>query len=180
VTLADRYLPSYDARIRHARNVAASAPAVWLALHRADLGDSALIRALLTIRGLRSPRSRRRLTLASLARAGFTPLAECPGRALALGLVGKFWTPSGSRLAVASDAFRDFARPGYAKAVWTFALEELGPDVTRIVTETRVACVDAGSRRRFRLYWLVVRPFSGMLRGAMLRAVAREATRSQV
>jgi hypothetical protein len=64
--------------------------------------------------------------------------------------------------------------------VWTFAVEEDAPGSTRLVTETRVACVDAASRRWFRLYWLVVRPFSGVIRKAMLSAVAREAARAQV
>jgi len=35
---------------------------------------------------------------------------------------------------------------------------------------------DAASRRRFRLYWLLIRPFSGLMRRLMLRAIAREAT----
>jgi hypothetical protein len=59
-------------------------------------------------------------------------------------------------------------------------VEDDAPDHARLVTETRVGCTDAGSRRRFRLYWLLVRPFSGVIRKAMLGAVAREATRAQV
>jgi hypothetical protein len=51
------------------------------------------------------------------------------------------------------------------------------PGTTRLVTETRVQCLDTASRRRLRLYWLLVRPFSGLFRHAMLGAVAREATR---
>ena len=56
-------------------------------------------------------------------------------------------------------------------------MEAEGPATTRLVTETRVQCLDAASSRRFGLYWVVVRPFSGLIRRAMLRAVAREATR---
>ena len=41
----------------------------------------------------------------------------------------------------------------------------------------RILCLDPRSSRRFRLYWRLVRPFSGLIRIAMLRAVAREATR---
>ncbi len=43
-------------------------------------------------------------------------------------------------------------------------------------TETRVQLTDARSRRSFRRYWLVVRPFSGLVRRAWLRAIARRAT----
>lgn len=177
MSLADLHLPAYDVVMRHQTRVAASAPDAWAALHRADLGGSWMTRALLTLRGLR-PRAGLRLD--GLAKAGFMPLGERPGREVAFGLVGRFWTPSGGRIAVTPAEFRDFARPGYAKVVWTFAVEEDAPGSTRLVTETRVACVDAASRRRFRLYWLVVRPFSGVVRKAMLSAVAREAARAQV
>jgi hypothetical protein len=43
-------------------------------------------------------------------------------------------------------------------------------------TETRVACGDEGARRRFGRYWRVVAPFSGLIRGAMLREVERTIT----
>lgn len=42
-------------------------------------------------------------------------------------------------------------------------------------TETRVQGVDAEARRAFRRYWLVVGPFSGVIRRRWLQAVARAA-----
>jgi hypothetical protein len=42
-----------------------------------------------------------------------------------------------------------------------------------LVGETRLLCTDAASRRSFRRR--VIRPFSGLIRIALLRAVAREA-----
>jgi hypothetical protein len=180
VTLADQHLPVYDVVMRHERRVTVPASAAWAALQTADLGGSPVTRVLLALRGLRRPGSRRRLTLAGLPDAGFLPLGEEPGREIAFGLVGRFWTPAGGRLRITPEAFRQFSRPGYAKAVWTFTVTGEAPGTTRLVTETRVACVDAASRRRFRLYWLVVRPFSGLIRRATLRAVAREASRAQV
>ena len=166
--------------MRHQRRVAVPRVVAWSALQRADLGGSPVTRALLTLRGLRRPGATRRLTLAALADAGFVPLGERSGREIAFGLVGRFWSPSGGRVRLTPLEFRDYARPGYAKAVWTFTVEDEGEGVTRLVTETRIACVDAASRWRFRLYWLGVRPFSGLIRRAMLRAVAREAARAQV
>lgn len=179
MTLADRYLPEYDVVMRHERRVAVPVVAAWSALQRADLGRSPVTHLLLMLRGLRSP-GRHRLTLSTLTEAGFVPLGERPGHEVAFGLVGRFWMPSGGRVRVPPAAFREFARPGYAKAVWTFAVEDEPSGLTRLSTETRVACSDAASRRRFRLYWLCVRPFSGLIRRAMLRAVAREASRAQV
>ena len=175
--LADEYLPAYDIVMRHAVRVPAPAPAVWAALHRADFGGAWYVRALLALRGLRRPRGGQRLTLDRLVRGGFIPLGERAGREVALGLIGRFWLPSGGRVTATAEEFRHVVRPAHAKVVWTFTVEAEGPTTTRLGTETRVQCLDAASRRRFGLYWLVVRPFSGLIRHAMLRAVAREATR---
>jgi hypothetical protein len=131
------------------------------------------------LRGLRRPGHVERLTLDRLIAGGFVPLGERAGREIALGLVGRFWTPSGGRVTVGAADFKSFARPAHARVVWTFVLDPDGPEATRLATETRVACVDAAGRWRFRLYWFVVRPFSGLIRGAMLAAIAREATRSR-
>jgi hypothetical protein len=42
-------------------------------------------------------------------------------------------------------------------------------------TETRVQLTDDRSKRAFARYWLVVRPFSGVIRRFWLRAIARRA-----
>ena len=66
-------------------------------------------------------------------------------------------------------------RGGYGNVI-----EAAAGGATRLTTETRVLCADAGSRRRFRVYWAVVRPGSGLIRRMMLRAVRREAERRVV
>ena len=175
-TLADEFLPAYDVAMRHATTVAAPAGAVWDALYRADFAGAWYVRALLMLRGLRRPGHAERLTLDRLIAAGFIPLGTRDGRELALGLIGRFWTPSGGRMRVAPAEFARVAPAGHAKVVWTFVVEPDGPRAARLTTETRVACADAASRTRFRLYWLAVRPFSGLIRRAMLAAVVREAT----
>jgi len=177
LSLADELLPAYDVVMRHAIDVAAPAAEVWDALHRADFAAAWYVRALLMLRGLRRPVRVPRLTLERLVEGGFVRLGERAGCELALGLVGRFWLPSGGRVKVRPHEFRGFVEPGHAKVVWTFAVAAAGPARTRLTTETRVACVDAASRRRFRVYWLVVRPFSGLIRKAMLSGVAREAMR---
>jgi len=48
-------------------------------------------------------------------------------------------------------------------------------DRSAIVTmETRVRCTDQNSRRRFRRYWLLVGPFSHLLRKTALRVYAKK------
>jgi hypothetical protein len=182
--LIDELLPHFDEFERHERLVAAPPPAVYAALKRVDLRSSRIIRWLIFLRGApaalrhsrRSPRPRR-LTLEALLQVGFVLLGERPERELALGVVGRFWTRAGDRLTLDPDGVAAFDRPGYAKVVWDFRVTPQADGTTRLSTETRIRCLNAESRRRFRRYWRLIRPFSGLIRLALLRAVAREATR---
>jgi len=173
-TLIDEWMPLYDAVERHSRLVAAPAATVYAALWRTDFAASGVVRWLLALRGLRVPR---RLTLTSLAKGGFVQLGDRPPHEVAFGIAGKFWTPSGGRTRLDAEAFRSFARPGCAKAVWNFTVDDAGGGSTRVATETRIRCLDDAARRRFRLYWAVVSRFSGLIRISMLRAIAQEASR---
>ena len=51
------------------------------------------------------------------------------------------------------------------------------PGGSRLTTETRVGALDEGARRRFRLYWLAIGEFSGLIRRRWLLA-AQEAART--
>ena len=109
--------------------------------------------------------------------ASFGRLEEAPPREIVLGVAGRFWRPTGN---VQPFRRQDFDGPvgrGLARAVWNFALRDTGDGHTLLSTETRVVCGDAASRRKFRLYWRVVGPFSGLIRRSMLRAIRREVAR---
>jgi hypothetical protein len=108
-----------------------------------------------------------------LLRSGFVVLDEAPGDEIVLGLVGRFWSPTGGLLRVDPAEFAGFDRPGYAVAAWNFTLRGDGP--VTLATETRVRLTDDGARRRFRPYWALVGPFSGLTRREMLRVVRRAA-----
>ena len=105
----------------------------------------------------------------------FALLGERPNRELVLGLVGRFWATSGDLQRLDAGEFRDFGRPGYAKAAWNFSVEEQHDGTTLLTTETRVLCLDTASRRRFRLYWTLIGPFSGLIRKDILRSIKRQA-----
>ena len=182
--LIDEFLPDYDVVERHSVEVQAPSVAVYRAVRDLDLSESRIVRWLMAIRGLPAllkPKKRRpelRLTLDGLLESGFVILGERPRQELLLGTVGRFWTPSGGAQQVGADAFRHFATPGYAKAVWSFYVSEQPDGTTQLVTETRVRCLDGASRRRFRLYWLFVRPFSGLIGKMVLRGIKRKAEAS--
>lgn len=171
--LIDEYLPDFDVVERHATVVRAAPARVWAALRTADFGRSLLVGALLLVRGLGR---RRAMTLDTMLAGGaFTVLDERPGRELLIGLEGRFWLPRPDLRTTDARRFREPLGPGLARAAWDFRLEPLGVETTRLTTETRVRCADASVRRRFRPYWLLVRPGSGLIRRAMLGAIRRAA-----
>ena len=180
--LIDEHLPIYDVVERHQTVVRAPRETVYETVRRLDMRRSPIIRALFELRSVpallsrsSSHRSERLgLTLDGLLQSGFIFLGERLGEELLLGLVGRFWTFLGSTLRTNADDFHGFQRPGYAKAAWDFRLDEEGSS-TLLTTETRVLCTDEASRSKFRLYWAVIGPFSGLIRKEILRVVKSKA-----
>lgn len=180
--LLDRWLPRYDASERHSLVIDAPREAIWQTLRHGEFGDSPIIRLLMGLRMLFAARGQRSaagaFTMDVLPRDGFGILEEDPGREILLGVHGQFWRPSGNVLPFDRDLFAQPVPPGLARAVWNFSLADATPSGVRLTTETRVHCCDAASRRRFRLYWFFVRPFSGLIRIVMLRAIRRQVART--
>jgi hypothetical protein len=129
---------------------------------------------LFAMRGLSSASSREhtpRPVVTTVERIGFIRLREDPPHEIVIGVVGRFWTPKGDLRSIEPEAFASFEEPGYAKAAWNFSISPAGDGTVRVSTETRVQGLDAASRRKFRLYWMVVGPFSGVIRKEMLREI---------
>jgi hypothetical protein len=179
--LIDDYMPRYDAVERHATTLAATAQQAYAAVRELDLSRSLLIRSLFFLRSLPAFFSRDKkspalgLNFEGLLRSGFVLLEEKPEEEIVLGLAGKFWTATGCIQKIEAKQFRDFSAAGYAKAAWNFSLHAQRNGAITLATETRVLCTDGASRKRFLRYWRFVRPFSGLVRIAALRAIKRTA-----
>lgn len=179
--LIDAFAPHPDAVEIHNIEIAAPCEVVYQKLWTADFGDSPIAKGLLMLRSLPTWIARRghqrrpnqKLTLHTIIEAGFGQLAEEPGREVVVGIAGQFWRPIGNFLPFKRENFQGPAPPGLARAVWNFTVQETNAGRTLLSTETRVVCGDPGSRFKFRLYWLIVRPFSGLMRRMMLRAIRR-------
>lgn len=135
-----------------------------------DLSSSPLVKCLYAMR--RMPRTS--LTLAGMQSIGFTVLGSDPGREFVIGLIGRFWKLLPQIAAVAPERFAAFDEPGYAKAALNYLIDDTGAGV-RLSTETRIFCTSAGARTAFALYWALIRPFSGLIRRAMLRSIVQGA-----
>ena len=179
--LLDRWLPEFDVSKRDATRIRAPRERVFEEILRYDFRRSLSTQVLMALRGYAGRSSRARaergqMLPEALARFGFTPLGQDAGE-LVFGLVGRFWRPKGDLRTVPAADFEGFREPGFAKAAWNLLLEEDGPGVTRLSTETRVLCLGDAARRKFLLYWRVVEPFSGVIRWSLLRGVRRAAER---
>jgi hypothetical protein len=171
VTLIDDAMPTYDRREVHRRATDAPPAAVWAAVHDLRGDELKLTRALMAIRTLGRDRSGSRTVLENFRRMGFRPIAEEPGRELVVAGIGRFWQPSGGLVRVEDrEHFIAFDQPGYAKVAFNFTLAD-----GALSTETRIAGTDPQASRRFALYWLAVRPGSGLIRREWLGAIAKRA-----
>lgn len=190
--LLDVIAPRWQFAERHEIRVRAAPEAVERAIREVTPREIALFRALTWLRRPRPPGSDAAesiLTapadqpiLAVALRSGFMLLGEEPGREIVFGTLvaapPELCRPSVAapeKLQVEFDAelFRALAAPGYAKAVMSFRWSDEGDGWTRVITETRVFATDAGTRRRFALYWRAIYPGSSWIRRAWLAAIRR-------
>ena len=188
MTLLDEWIPSYDTSATHTTRVNAAPRRVYDVARSMDLGTAPLVRVLMGLRaapaavvhafagGTRAARGGRPEDASWVARMPFVLLAEDDGREFVLGLVGRFWTPTGGLAVATVDDFRSPPPAGLAQAMWNFRVEPRGAAST-LTTETRVRCADQQTRRHFLRYWRVVRFGSALTRRSMLRRIRLTAER---
>ena len=182
--LLDELLPAYDVHEVHAVLVDAPPARVFAALRRMTSGEMPVLRILMGLRGLPARLTGRRAPwsdtdrplLDQILAGGFSHLGEEGNRELVVGFVGQPWKLTGGRLAPVRDgnSFTACETPGYVKVAMNFHLQPIGHR-TRLVTETRIRATDPASRRAFGRYWWLIRPGSGLIRRAWLRAIKRRA-----
>lgn len=172
-------MPTYDVFEHHERDVPASPEVAYDAIKTIDFAQSLPIRLLLLVRGVPHMITGRALptgviTLESFIETGFVVLEEKPGEEIVLGAVGKFWKPTSRIQPITAERFPGFDEAGFAKATMNLRVEPLDDDYSTVITETRVACTDEVALRRFKRYWLVVGPFSSLIRREMLSLIEKE------
>jgi hypothetical protein len=178
VPLPDAVLPDPEVDECHSVRVAAPADVTLAAACGLDLQASPVNKAILGIRTLparlRGEPVRVEASeglLAETLALGWGRLAEDPGREIVMGGITQPWHGEATFRPLPPDAFRSFAEPGWAKIVWTLAVEPAGADACIFHTRTRVATTDPGSRRLFRRYWAIFSPGIVLIRYEVLRLV---------
>ncbi|MFN2576503.1 MAG: hypothetical protein ABR607_02315 [Pyrinomonadaceae bacterium] len=180
--LIDSFAPNPDAGEIHSIVIKASRETVYEALWTAKLGNSIVIKLLLLLRSFpqivfeRSWPRNQEITLQTLIDSGFGLLADNQPEEIVLGITGRFWRASGNLSPFDRSEFNRPVPVGFARGVWNFSLSEGREGETILGTETRIICGDSASRRKFLAYWLIVRPFSGLIRRIMLSNVRKAVT----
>ena len=178
--LIDRFLPRSDVRSCYETVIEAPPEVAYRAAMELDLAESLPVKALLTLRTLPrlwtggGPPARGPLTIRTLTGSDFVVLGEETDEEIVIGVVGRFWKANSGIRPVEAEHFTQFEQPGYAKAAMNVRVRPHRDGAT-LTTETRVLCTDESSRSKFKLYWALIGPFSGFIRGEMLRAIKREA-----
>jgi hypothetical protein len=175
----DELMPHADVAARYETPVHASLERTRAAMRTADFSKLPLTRALMGLRKLGWGRQKAEQAATQeerLRAAGFIAIPTGSENEVMLGVVGRFWRPdSGTLCGLTAEEIIAFEREGYAKALWNFTVEPVEEGLTRLATETRVLAYGRAARRKFRAYWLLVGPFSGLIRKEMLRMVKRRA-----
>jgi hypothetical protein len=179
----DDLVPRPDASERHDMLIHARPEVTLEAFQQLTLREMPLAAVLFGIRSLpgrlaghrRLPSALDVPVLGQFTKLGFTVLAHHPGQEIVVGVIAQMWKRHGQTVRPRdADHFVAFQEPGFVKAAMSFRVAAQD-GATRAVTETRVLATDPAARRGFGRYWLLVRPFSGVIRRDWLRAVAARA-----
>ncbi|HUH08881.1 MAG TPA: GNAT family N-acetyltransferase [Egibacteraceae bacterium] len=161
----DDWLPTACVRTRHERVVDCSPHDAIATALQLPVAPDWIVRALFRIRGFGAGAE----PLAQFTSSnGFIVLEQTP-TAHVFGIAGRLL--GGRRLAHDPQSWRSWSAPG-VKIAAEFRASVTGAGQSLLTTETRVHALDPVSHAVFHLYWLLVGPFSRLIRRRWLRAIA--------
>ena len=162
--LIENYLPNYHFREFHSIKIVSSSEDVYQQMLNCDLSQSSIIRLLFRMRGMRQRLS----TINDISRLGFVKLDEKQGEEILFGIVSNRPTFSSCELIKSPSEFIKQRSDNIVKAVINFRVEKESSLNQFISTETRIWCGSSKMKKRFRIYWYFVKPFSRIVRRATL------------
>lgn len=164
-------LPGAQFAEDHARVLDATPEQVWDALHAVRWRDLTFTRPLVWVR-LGPSLEREAARMVDVGPGA--PIHEDPPHTMSSGFVARPWKPVPEMGPPMRDldALRAFSEPGWLKVGMEWVLSPVAGGRTLVETTTLCEATDDVARRRFAAYWLVVRPFSGLIRRDLLRVLA--------
>jgi hypothetical protein len=169
--LIDKYLRKYDFAM-HCSTELGHAISPYEKMLRCDFSKNRLIKFLLTLRGISTDFK----SIEQLPDAGFVKLDEAPGTEIVFGIITNSAMFNSCCPAVSPADFVSESYSSAIKAVVNFQVQ-CKPGAKHILsTETRVYCGSKKNRFGFGLYWLLIKPFSYLLRRTLLYEIKRQAS----
>ena len=166
-TLIEKYLPEYTFNEFHEIVIESPIEKVYKIAKNFDLSKSKVIRILFKIRGMPT----KRMNLQGLiSDVGFSNIEE---KFPEENLIG-FWAKTKIEPITNHEDFINNAISAKIKVVWNFRFIRLTSAQTKVSTETRVLCVSPVTKIFFGLYWLIIKPFSGLIRKKMLQIIKQD------
>lgn len=173
--LIDAYLPEFQFSETHSTEVRADPGRILDAVAAYRPESDSFFRTMIALRELPARLTGKRRP-EPFGMANFT-LLDRTAEGLVYGLIGQFWQADyGLRPVTNGPAFKAFDEIGVPRLALGFDVSE-SPKGCRLTTQTRVHCPDRESLRRFRPYWLLIRPVSGLIRKRILGSVRQAAER---
>ena len=158
----DSWLPTFDVGERHEVALSLSPEQALTRALAVPVAPDGFVRLLFRLRGLRPSGSIEQFMAAN----GFIMLERTP-TTYVVGLVARgYRVRKGNAV-----AWRVADAPRSVRVAADFRAEP-APGGSRLITETRVAASDRLALLGFRAYWLLVGPFSKLIRRRWLRAAA--------
>ncbi len=185
-TRLDAFMPDFEVRDIHRREVRAPASVTFEAATRLSMGESPLVRGIFGLRSLPSriqgtlpESSPARPILEDVRALNWQELEYDPGRSVVMAAVTQPWHADVEFIGMPAEEFRTFDEPGFARIVWSIETIARGPGNCILQMETRVATTDRNSREKFRRYWALLSPGIIAIRFELLRLTKRLAERAE-
>jgi hypothetical protein len=169
----DAWLPEPAIRTHHRRAAAADPARLWECAARVRLTDTKTLGRLVRWRIPGTPPQR---TFHEVLRDYPFAVLEERENVLLSGLCGRIWTRARDYPRLRdSDEFRRWREPGTVRVLLAHWAEGAPGGRAQIVSEARVAPVDAAAGRKLRAIWAVVGPFQRLVGAEGLAVAARRA-----
>lgn len=167
--MINKYLPKYHFSERHQKTVNAPIQVVYPQVRHLNFQGSVVTRLLFILRGI----NLKKYNFDSMMDSGsFFTIHEKINNEWVIGLISKYFLlPTNLKT---GENFKDWNPGKGVKIAWNFKLEELENNKVNVITESRVLCLSKNARFWFTIYWLIIKPFSGIIRMEMLRIIKKK------
>lgn len=185
-TLINKFMPTYRLRQIDRVRVAASPEVAWRAIRYGNMNRDPFAQALFNIRLLpeiakqvlhgEEPQLSNSMTVEQITEVGggFQLLGEEKDKEFVVGSIGQFWKPKIVFKLVKDSQFASFDEPGFGKLVWNIRIEPDQFGGSWVSVELRVSATNEKAWNSFRPYWLLIGPFSHMIRRRLLASLRHE------